>query len=125
MEDEVYTHDFIEQWSKTKTILLPVVVGDSLELRVYSNQDQLIAGTYGILEPAGQPFTAYQEIDLAIVPGVAFDHSGNRLGRGKGYYDKLLPLIDAPKVGICFPFQLLDNVPGESFDIGMDKVISC
>ncbi|NDV59274.1 5-formyltetrahydrofolate cyclo-ligase [Bacteroides sp. 519] len=124
MDDEVHTHQFIEKWSKTKTILLPVVVGDVLELRIYSHKNDLITGEYGIKEPTGPLFTSYDSIDLAIIPGMAFDSKGNRLGRGKGYYDKLLPLIKAPKIGICFPFQLLNTIPVEQFDICMDKVIT-
>ena len=122
--DEVHTHDFIEKWSASKQIVLPVVVGDDLELRSYSSPADLSVGAYGILEPTGAPFNNYDTIDLAVIPGVAFDASGNRLGRGKGCYDRLLPKIVAPKIGICFPFQLVDEVPAETFDIQMDEVIS-
>lgn len=87
-------------------ILLPVVIGNDLELRVYTSPADLAIGAYGIEEPTGALFTDYATIDLVIVPGVAFDRDGNRLGRGKGYYDRLLPRIpSAYKVGICFPFQ--------------------
>ena len=123
LEDEVYTHNFIEKWSTCKQIILPVVTGDELELRSYSSPGDLLAGVYGILEPAGTPFLDYNIIDLAIIPGVAFDASGRRLGRGKGYYDKLLPKLTAYKMGICFPFQLVDEIPTEEFDIRMDEVI--
>ena len=124
MKDEVQTHSFIEKWSRTKRIVLPVVVGDVLELRLYTGPDDLATGAYGIAEPIGEPFTDYAAIGLVVVPGVAFDAEGHRLGRGKGYYDKLLPLIAAPKIGICFPFQLIEEVPAEPFDIRMDAVIS-
>lgn len=123
MKDEVFTHSFIEKWSKSKHILLPVVKGDDLELCSYSTIDDLAIGAYGILEPVGTPFREYDKIDLVIVPGVAFDSSGCRLGRGKGYYDRLLPKIAAPKIGICFPFQLVDEIPTEELDVRMDQVI--
>ena len=59
------------------------------------------------------------------ISSVAFDRNGNRLGRGKGYYDRLLPRIpSAYKAGICFPFQLVEEVPAEPFDIRMDEVIT-
>ncbi|WP_321332836.1 5-formyltetrahydrofolate cyclo-ligase [uncultured Bacteroides sp.] len=122
--DEVQTHEFIEKWSKSKKILLPVVVRDELELRVYSGPQSLRTGSYGIEEPTGPLFTDYASIDMAIIPGVAFDDSGHRLGRGKGYYDKLLPSIAAYKAGICFPFQLVEEVPAEAFDIRMDTIIT-
>ena len=123
LSDEVYTHDFLEKWKEKKTILLPVVVGDKLELRYYTGTHDLQIGAYGINEPTGRLFKDYNSIDLAIIPGVAFDKEGHRLGRGKGYYDRLLPQIHALKVGICFPFQLLPTIPSEPFDVKMDMII--
>lgn len=110
-----------------KTVLLPVVVGDSLELRVYEGLDSLSQGAFGILEPTGMiyPQSDYDKIDLAIIPGMAFDVYGNRLGRGKGYYDRLLPnLSNTYKVGVCFPFQKLDCIPSEPHDIKVNEVVS-
>lgn len=124
LKDEVQTHAFIERWSRKKRIVLPVVMGDELELRCYTSPADLSIGTYGIAEPIGEPFTDYATIDLVVVPGVAFDAVGHRLGRGKGYYDKLLPLIPAMKIGICFPFQFITEVPVEPFDICMDAIIA-
>lgn len=125
LKDEVDTHAFIRKWSRKKRILLPVVVGDDLELRIYTGPEDMTIGAYGIKEPIGELFTDYAAIDFIAVPGVAFDRSGNRLGRGKGYYDRLLPRIpSAYKAGICFPFQLVEEVPAEAFDIRMDEVIT-
>lgn len=104
-------------------ILLPVVVGDDLELRIFDGSTA--EGAFHIQEPTGQLFTDYASIDLAIIPGMAFDQAGHRLGRGKGYYDRLLPrLAHAYRLGICFPFQMLDSVPTEEHDIPMNEVIS-
>ena len=126
LNDEVDTHEFIRKWSNKKRILLPVVVGDDLELRIYTGPENMsICGVYGIEEPTGEAFTDYAAIDFIVVPGVAFDAKGNRLGRGKGYYDRLLPRIpSAYKAGICFPFQLVEEVPAESFDVRMDIIIT-
>lgn len=125
LKDEVDTHEFIRKWSREKRILLPVVVGDDLELRLYTRPEDLKPGAYGIEEPTGELFTDYADIDFIAVPGVAFDRNGNRLGRGKGYYDRLLPRIpSAYKAGICFPFQLVEEVPAEPFDIRMDEIIT-
>lgn len=110
-----------------KQILLPVVVGSELELRAY-DANRLTEGIYrGILEPTSSSplVTDYTSIDLAIVPGMAFDPLGHRLGRGKGYYDRLL--VQCPslyKIGICFDYQLVETVPSEQHDIVMDTVIS-
>lgn len=124
MRDEVDTHGFIEKWKDHKKIILPVVVGDVLELRLYTGPQDLAKGPFGIGEPTGELFTDYPTIDIAIVPGLAFDTDGHRLGRGKGYYDKLLPHIPALKAGICFPFQLIEKIPVEATDINMDIIIT-
>ena len=79
------------------------------------------------MEPQGKDFTELEKIDLAIIPGMAFDKEGNRLGRGKGYYDRLLQqLRDCTiyKIGICFDFQFLDHIPTEPHDIPVDEVIT-
>lgn len=124
LKDEVYTHEFVEKWKDKKNLLLPVVTGNELELRRYSGKQDLETGSYGIEEPTGELFTDYQEIDLAIIPGVSFDADGNRLGRGKGYYDRLLPKLNAYNIGLCFSFQVCENIPAESFDIKMDAVLT-
>ncbi|NDW13718.1 5-formyltetrahydrofolate cyclo-ligase [Bacteroides sp. 214] len=123
LPDEVCTHQFVERWARQKTILLPAIVGNELELRRYTGAHSLRTGAYGIPEPAGETFQAYHEIDLIIIPGVAFDRAGRRLGRGKGYYDRILPQLNAYKIGVCFPFQLVEEVPTEEFDARMDEII--
>ncbi len=122
---EVFTHDFIDEFAKEKKIVLPVVKKDILVLREYRGKDNLLMSDYGILEPTGPDFTDYSQIDLGIIPGVMFDRNLYRLGRGKGYYDKLLSLFDAVYlIGVCFSFQLKDKTPIESHDIRMNCVIS-
>lgn len=120
--DEVQTHDFVEKWYTTKKIILPVVVGDELELRHYTGKSCLKEGAFHIKEPTGKVFTQFNEIDLAIIPGVSFDKQGNRLGRGKGYYDKLLPKLSSYNIGICYQFQVCKEIPAEPFDKKMDEV---
>ena len=81
LPDEPDTHAFVRQWAREKRILLPVVVGDDLELRIYTDDGSLRTGAFHIAEPTGKAFTDYAAIDLAIVPGVAFDREGNLFGR--------------------------------------------
>ena len=122
---EVFTHDFIEKHAQDKKIILPVVEKDKLLLREYKGRDALHLSDYGILEPTGTDFTHYSEIDLGVIPGVVFDRKLNRLGRGKAYYDGLLPLIDnAYLIGACFSFQLKENIPVEPHDYKMDCIIT-
>lgn len=123
LSDEVQTHAFVEKWYKVKKVLLPVVRGDILVLRHYTGKDCLEIGAFNIEEPSGEDFKNYHEIELSIIPGVSFDHYGNRLGRGKGYYDKLLPLLThAYNIGICYSFQAREKIPAEPFDRKMDEV---
>lgn len=125
MEDEVQTHDFVNRWYKEKRILLPCVAGDDLLLRQYTGPECLQAGEqFGIGEPTGEVFEAVDQIEMIIVPGVAFDEKGNRMGRGRGFYDRMLKSTpNAYKVGVAFNFQKVDQVPCEAHDVAMDKVI--
>ena len=124
LKDEVQTTNFIEKWAKHKTFFLPVVEDNNLVFRKYSPACDFNTSSLGIKEPCGDNFTDYKKIDLVIVPGVAFDRNKNRLGRGKGYYDRFLPKITAPKVGICFDFQLKDQIPADINDVKMDYIVS-
>lgn len=125
MDDEIYTHDFILKWSLYKEIYLPVINGDTLILRRFTSLGNMIPEPrFGILEPKGEDFHDWNDIDYAIIPGVAFDKNNNRLGRGKGFYDRILNSINSIRVGICFNFQLIDSVPVELNDVKMDIVFS-
>ena len=123
LPDEVQTVDLIERWRKEKTIILPTVVGDDIVPVALESNTGFAVGDFNILEPQNEPYTG--DFDLIVVPGVAFDPKGNRMGRGKGYYDRLLPwLTNAYKAGICFSYQIVDEVPVEPTDIAMDICIS-
>ena len=142
LPDEVNTHALIDELiAEGKTVLLPKVTDDDMmELRRYTGHADLQEGAYHILEPVGEPFTDYASIDIILVPGLAFDAAGHRLGRGRGYYDRVLrtmgtvPTVRSaadyrgavPSVrtlGVCFDFQKVDEVPVDAFDIPVDIVI--
>lgn len=125
MDDEVYTHDFVNLWYKEKCLLLPCVDGDDLLLRRYTGPDSLQPGPqFGIPEPTGPVFDELDKIDMIIVPGVAFDKHNNRMGRGRGFYDRLLKTTpNAVKIGVAFSFQLFDTIPTEPFDVPMNLVV--
>ena len=126
LADEVDVRPLIrEAYDRGKQVLLPVCRGDELELRLYEGEASLARGAFGIMEPTGRLFAPehYSDIQLAVIPGMAFDRAGHRLGRGKGYYDRLLPKLTAARLqGICFPFQLLDEVPADAHDIPVHAV---
>ena len=122
------------------TVLLPKVVDDEhMELCRYASQNDLTEGAFHIMEPTGAPFTDYEKIDVALIPGMAFDAAGHRLGRGKGYYDRFLatlrPSALSPQpssftthpspllIGVCFPFQRVAEVPTDQHDICVDEII--
>lgn len=123
LPDEVQTQGFIEKWRQQKRIILPTVVGDDIIPVELTPETNFAVGDFNILEPQNEAYTG--DFDLIVVPGVAFDPQGNRLGRGKGYYDRFLcQHRSVKKIGICFDFQLIDNVPVEENDIPMDEIIS-
>jgi 5-formyltetrahydrofolate cyclo-ligase len=123
LPDEVQTQAFLEKWHLKKTIILPTVVGDDIIPVEFGKDTAFAVGDFNILEPQNEPYTG--DFDLIVVPGVAFDRKGNRIGRGRGYYDRFLSKhLNVKRIGICFDFQLVDEVPTEPFDILMDEVIS-
>ena len=125
MADEVQTHDFVNKWYKDKVLLLPCVQGDDLILRQYTGPECLVAGEqFGIGEPTGPEWDDLDAIQLIIVPGVAFDNKGNRMGRGRGFYDRMLKSTpNALKIGVAYGFQMLDDIPIEPHDVPMNLVI--
>jgi 5-formyltetrahydrofolate cyclo-ligase len=126
LPDEVPTQTLMaELVAQGKTVLLPRVINEKdMELRCYTRPQDLHKGAYGILEPTGERYTDYEAIDVAIVPGMAFDAEGHRLGRGKGYYDRFLSRVPyLYKIGLCFSWQIVDRVPCDEHDMVMDEVI--
>lgn len=127
LPDEVDTNQLLRELRDMgKKILLPVVVDDErMEVTAYQGDGRMGEGAFHIKEPVGEPFTDYTAIGVAVVPGMAFDRKGNRLGRGKGYYDRFLARIPYTYIiGVCYDFQLLEEVPTENHDRKMDEVVS-
>lgn len=126
LPDEVDTHQFVKQWAAEKVVLLPVVQGEDLELRQYKSDSEICVTDYRIEAPVAEAYAFLDRIDLIVVPGVAFDKEGRRMGRGRGFYDRFLAkgeLCNAYKLGLCFPSQIVESVPVEPHDICMDDVL--
>ena len=132
LPDEVNTHEWIDGLvADGKLVVLPVVTdGENMILREYTGKQDLAEGSFHIMEPIGKTFSEarYGEIEVAIIPGMSFDQEGHRLGRGKGYYDRFLSILQKKnaslyKIGVCFGFQEEPNIPSEVHDIIMDEVI--
>ena len=100
LSDELPTHEYLGIINNKKQIYLPRVNGSTLEILKY-DKECLSNGAFNIAEPTGPDVVELSNIDIIVVPGMAFDKSYNRLGRGKGYYDSLLKNANAIKIGIC------------------------
>ncbi len=124
LSGEIPTHSFNERWFQEKKIILPVVVGDDLELRQYQGFDQMRKGAFNILEPVGERLSDMSEIDFAIIPGLAFTIEGHRLGRGRGFYDRLLPQLSCRKIGVCFDCQIVESLPLDPWDVPLDGLVA-
>ena len=124
LPDEVCTADIITALYPQKQVVLPRVAGDDMDFYHY-NPAEMTVGAFGIAEPQAQSAVAPGDIDIIIVPGVAFSTSGKRCGRGKGYYDKYLSRegFRATKIGVCFAEQIAEDIFAEPHDIIMDSVI--
>lgn len=132
MNDEVQIIPLVEKLAREGRcrVVLPRVesmADGEAEMEFYDYEPtQMAVGAFGIIEPqAGEPCEA-SEIDVMVVPGVAFDRNGGRLGRGKGYYDRYISRegFRAECIGVCFDFQLFDELPTEPHDRAMDMVVS-
>ena len=118
--NEVSTDFLIDDAVRSKIVLLPSIFGDSIIPTRY--EGVLKEGTFGIYEPEGPAFAG--EIDLIIVPVVAFDSNLGRIGRGLGYYDRFLKKYNSIKIGLAFEVQKVMNVPVEPHDEKLHRVIT-
>ena len=123
---EVNTHGMIKKNLGNKTVIIPKVVGHEIEPSVIIDFDNLVpSGKFNIPEPMDLMKIAYKNIDLVLVPGIAFDLSGHRIGYGFGYYDKFLKKVPkAVKIGLCFDFQIVEKITAEEHDVAVDIIIT-
>ena len=126
LQSEVDTTNLIKDcFEKGKIVLLPKVENDFMNFYKVDENEILIKSKFGVKEPSGIKEKLYNPelIELMIVPGVGFDKENNRIGFGKGYYDKYLENLNIKTIGICFKEQIVDKLPHDEFDIRMDKII--
>lgn len=129
-DGEVNTADMIKEAQKLgKIVAVPVCKKNRITIRpcILPLEGKLRKGPYGVCEPAIKKSVSLKHLDLVIVPGVAFDKKGNRLGRGKGCYDhflkKLIPNNSVSTIGLAFDFQILPVIPATKRDVTVDRVI--
>lgn len=123
LPDELSTREFIARWADRKHFFLPRVNGLNLEILPY-DRSRLHLGAFNIEEPDGDDTADISEIELVVVPAVAYDRQGNRIGRGKGYYDRLLATSRATTVGVAFACQICDDIEPEDTDVPVHFVIT-
>ena len=120
--NEVDVLPLFKRYKRDKVLLLPVTHRRGMTANPYEGNDKMHRGKVGIPEPTTPPYEG--EIDLIIVPAVAFDKQGNRLGRGGGYYDRFLKKQShATFIGVGYDFQLVDEVPVRKHDQKMHRII--
>jgi 5-formyltetrahydrofolate cyclo-ligase len=127
--NEVDTHDLIRRLLREgRRIAVPKVETATGQLQQYFIADfsELQNGAFGILEPSPDPdrLAAPSQFDLVLVPGLAFDRAGNRLGMGKGHYDRFLAEVRTPKIALAFEFQLVEKLPVEAHDQRVNMIIT-
>lgn len=116
--------DLLTPWPSDKKIILPRVAASGLSLHLVENPAELVEGSFGILEPCMKAPIAEEKADIILIPGLAFDRSGVRLGRGAGYYDRLLAGFHGLRVGVCFEELVFERIPAEAHDVSMDFVMT-
>ena len=128
MADEIQLREFFaDAFDKKKILAIPLIVERGIiQPVILKNFDSLEVGDFGILtvKKNSRKFLDIEKIDCIIVPGVAFDIRGYRLGLGGGYYDRFLKKTSAKKIALAFDFQLTENLPIEPHDMPVDFIIT-
>lgn len=125
--NEVNTHPLIKDLVKgEKKLAVPVTnFGDGTLSHIYLEKfEDLKENKWGVLEPQNGELANVEDFDLVIVPMVGGDHDKNRIGYGKGFYDRFLQKIKCPAIGLIFNCCLIEEIPVEPFDVALDKCIS-
>ena len=124
---EVSTRQLIKDFLAKKRIIIPKthMKYQTLSLHHIQSLKETAKGNYSIYEPVpSAPIVEASTIDLALVPGIAFDKNGHRIGYGKGYYDGLMSQLPCPKFAIAYELQIVDNIPAQKHDNPVDGIIT-
>jgi len=123
---EIFTHHLIIDSFKDKTVVVPKVKDFEIIPCIIRNFGELNPGHYRILEPEKEERIDTEKIDLVLIPGIAFDNNFNRIGFGKGFYDRFLKTLnkDTLKIGLCMDFQIIDNIPASLHDVKVDMIVT-
>lgn len=125
INQEIRTVPILRQaQAEGKRIAVPKVIGDEVKFYYLDDFTQVKVGCFGVSEPIDRLIPAEDEGALVLVPGLAFDRRGYRVGYGKGFYDRFLSRENAhPTVGLCYDFQLVDRIDKDEFDVPVELVL--
>lgn len=122
---EVSTDVILKKFFGKKKIIVPKLKSRGICLYELHDPNQFTKGKFGIREPAVcMPKTAWHEINIALIPGIAFDCSGHRIGFGGGHFDRFLKKLDSTTIGLAYEFQIIDKVPTHAYDVPVDFIIT-
>lgn len=128
VNSEVITNSMVNYfWRKNRFVAAPKVIGKDMFFYYFSSYSQLKKGYFNIYEPLEKNEYIEDELskdDVIIMPGLAFDRNGNRIGYGGGFYDKYLSKFEHKKIAVAFDFQIIDNIKGDLHDIKPDYIVT-
>ena len=122
LKEEINLVPLIKEALKDKVVLLPKTRGENMDFILISNLSELKEGAFHVYEPIGNKVV--EDIDLMIVPALAYDKRGYRIGYGKGYYDRFLSRnTDVHTIGVCYKTQVVSSVPNDKYDIQVKEIL--
>lgn len=125
IRNEVGTEKIFDECRRLKKqVVFPRVNSEIIEFATVGELSELLPGRWGILEPREGEVIPLGQIDLVVVPGIAFDRNGYRLGYGKGFYDRTLASFPGLKVGLAYDFQILEKIPHDAADLRCDQIFT-
>ncbi|MEK9132637.1 MAG: 5-formyltetrahydrofolate cyclo-ligase [Patescibacteria group bacterium] len=122
---EVSTDEIIEEFFEKKTVLVPRILKGEICLHEIKDEVSFVKGKFGIREPVVcVPRNELKKIAVAIIPGIAFDLTGHRIGFGGGYFDRFLKKVHCTTIGLAYEFQIVDKVPTNEYDVAVDWIVT-
>ena len=122
---EVATDALIQKFFTMKKVVVPKMREEKIELFELPHPEKFVKGKFGIREPKiSLPKSQWSEISVAIIPGIAFDLKGNRIGFGGGHFDRLLKKLRCTTIALAYEFQIVDKVPTHKYDVPVDYIVT-
>lgn len=122
---EVATDILIKKYFGKKHIIVPRIKAKRICLYELHNPHEFENGAFGVREPKICILKRkFDEIDVALIPGIAFDKTGHRIGFGGGYFDRFLKKIHCTTIGLAYEFQIIEKVPAEKYDVAVDYIVT-